>query len=334
MSFYTFIKPGLFLIEAERAHAWAMGALRLLPRSVFVPPKKRSYTVMGMTFPHRVGLAAGLDKSGYYIDALAKLGFAFIEIGTITPKPQLGNPKPRLFRLPQAHALINRMGFNNSGIDVAVQNIQKSAYTGILGVNIGKGKETPLHRALEDYLYCLHRVFPYASYVTINISSPNTPDLRQLQKVEYFEHLVSSLRQEQLRLSDHYRRYVPLVLKISPDESNERLQSMAEVIKKNHIDGIIATNTTCERPSLKQMQYAEEIGGLSGKPLLTRSTQCLDLMKQIVGNEVTCIGVGGIDSKEAAIEKYAAGADLIQVYTGLIYQGPGLIAQLRTIDAT
>ncbi len=325
---YSLLKPCLFLLDPERAHSVALTALTYLPTVCFQQPQQRPRHVMGLQFPNAFGLAAGLDKSGQYVDALAKLGFGFIEVGTVTPRPQLGNPKPRLFRLPQAHALINRMGFNNPGVGVLVENLKRAQYQGIIGVNIGKGKDTALAGAEEDYLYCLDRVYPYASYVTLNISSPNTPDLRQLQQKEYFLSLIQTLRTAQLRLADHYGRYVPLVVKISPDETDDTLKSMADMIRVTKIDGIIATNTTCSREGIQHEMHAQEGGGLSGLPLLSRSTACLALLRDIVGDEVALIGVGGVATPDAVRQKIAAGADLLQVYTGLIYQGPNLIAQL------
>ncbi|AHE67751.1 quinone-dependent dihydroorotate dehydrogenase [Legionella oakridgensis] len=322
------IRPLLFCLDAETAHELTLFVLQYLPKLCFSKPASSPVQVMGLKFPHPVGLAAGLDKNGAYVDALAKLGFAFIEVGTVTPRPQLGNVKPRLFRLPAAQALINRMGFNNQGVDVLVANIKKANYQGILGINIGKNKDTPLNEAVNDYLYCLRKVYLQASYVTINISSPNTPDLRQLQHREYFNDLISQLRKEQLQLMDHHQRYVPLVIKLSPDESDEALKEMADVIVSHGIDGIIATNTTCARNDVKHLLHGNEEGGLSGRPLAARSTQCLQLLKQRVGNEVAFIGVGGIDCPAAAKDKLAAGASLLQVYTGLIYQGPAFVKAL------
>lgn len=325
---YSLFRSGLFLLDPEHVHALALTALGHLPQSCFktVPPSPRK--LLGLDFPNPIGLAAGFDKSGQYVDALAKLGFGFIEVGTVTPLPQLGNPKPRLFRVPQARALINRMGFNNPGVAVLVDNLQRRHYQGILGINIGKGKETPLAQASEDYQYCLERVYPHASYITINISSPNTPDLRALQQKEYFLNLVQTLRQAQMVLADQHGRYVPLLMKLSPDETDETLQEMVDIMLRHKIDGIIATNTTCSRAGMASYQHGLETGGLSGAPLLQRSTACLRLLKQLVGNDMVLIGVGGIDSPDAAQQKFFAGADLLQVYSGLIYQGPGLVARL------
>ena len=329
---YSLLRSGLFLLEPERAHALALQTLSYVPQACFRQPRTQHMrTVMGLSFPNPLGLAAGFDKSGLYVDALSKLGFGFIEVGTVTPLPQQGNPKPRLFRLPKAKALINRLGFNNPGVAVLVENLQRSHYKGIIGVNIGKGKDTTLAHATEDYLYCLDQVYPYASYVTINISSPNTPDLRQLQQKEFFSHLVQTLKQAQLRLADQHARYVPLVIKISPDETDDTLKEMADIMVTHHIDGMIATNTTCARIGVQDCEYGQEKGGLSGQPLLQRATGCLRLLKEIVGNEVALIGVGGIDSPDAAQQKLAAGAELIQLYTGLIYQGPHLVTRLAYI---
>lgn len=325
---YSILGPILFKLEAERAHALTLSALHYAPQFLFKKPQGKVVTAMGIDFPHQVGLAAGLDKNGEHLDALAKLGFSFIEIGTVTPKPQVGNPKPRLFRLPEAKAIINRMGFNNQGVDSLITHVKKANFNGILGINIGKNKDTVLDKAAEDYLYCLNRVYEHASYITINISSPNTPDLRQLQQVEYLTHLLSQLQSEQRKLSDQFQRHVPLVVKVSPDESDETLKEMTEVILKHGIEGIIATNTTCSREHVKYLPNASEQGGLSGKPLVELSTQCLRLLKQYVGDAITLIGVGGIDSFETAQEKIDAGASLVQVYTGLIYQGPELVCEL------
>ncbi len=325
---YKFIRPILFAIEAERAHALALKALDYIPNYSFPLKENSKVEAMGLEFPHQVGLAAGFDKNGDHIDVLAKLGFSFIEIGTVTPLPQSGNEKPRLFRLPLDEAIINRMGFNNQGVDALVANVKKSNYQGILGINIGKNKDTSINHAVNDYLICLQKVYAHASYITINISSPNTPDLRKLQSGDYFKDLINDLREEQLHLADKHNRYVPLVVKLSPDETNEALKTMADVIIAHGIDGIIATNTTCSREGVTNLALSKEVGGLSGKPLAKRSTECLQVLKQVVGNDVTLIGAGGIDSVNVASEKLKAGASLLQIYTGLIYQGPGLIKRL------
>lgn len=320
----------LFSLDEEKAHSLALSALHYVPRFCFKHPSGKSVKAMGLGFSHAVGLAAGLDKNGEHLDALAKLGFSFIELGTVTPRPQIGNPKPRLFRLLKEQAIINRMGFNNQGVDALVQYVKNANYDGILGINIGKNKDTSLDKAAEDYLYCLTKVYEHSSYITINISSPNTPDLRQLQQGTYFAHLLSQLQNEQIKLADQFQRHVPLVVKVSPDESDETLKQMTEVILSHGVEGIIATNTTCSREGVEQELHAKEQGGLSGRPLAVRSTQCLRLLKQYVGNSVALIGVGGINDCETAQEKLDAGATLLQIYSGLIYQGPGLVNELVT----
>lgn len=325
---YQLIRPLLFSMDAEKAHSFVLAGLHYLPAFCFKKPKNYPVKALGFEFSHPIGLAAGVDKNGVHLDALAKVGFSFIEIGTVTPRPQLGNPKPRLFRLPPAHAVINRMGFNNHGVDAVIANIKKAKYHGILGINIGKNKDTPLENAVDDYLYCLRKVYLHASYVTINISSPNTPHLRELQLGDYFNNLLNELREEQLQLTDLHQRYVPLLVKLSPDETDETLKRMAEVIVSLGIDGIIATNTTCSRAEVQGLPFADEQGGLSGKPLASSSTRCLRVLKQAVGDSVTLIGVGGIDNVAIANEKLEAGASLLQIYTSLVYQGPGLVNKL------
>jgi len=325
---YKFIRPILFAIEAEKAHALALKSLTYIPKYSFAIDENSKVEALGLEFSHQIGLAAGFDKNGEYINVLARLGFSFIEIGTVTPRPQSGNEKPRLFRLPKDEAIINRMGFNNHGVDVLVANVEKANYQGILGINIGKNKDTPINQAVNDYLICLQKVYAHASYVTINISSPNTPDLRKLQSGDYFKDLINDLREEQLHLADKHKHYVPLVVKLSPDETDEALKTMADIIIDNGIDGIIATNTTCSREGITNLDLSKESGGLSGKPLAKRSTECLQVLKQVVGNDVTLIGAGGIDSVNVAFEKLQAGASLLQIYTGLIYQGPGLVKRL------
>ncbi|MDI1351611.1 MAG: quinone-dependent dihydroorotate dehydrogenase [bacterium] len=323
---YSLIRPYFFKIDAEKAHHLALLALTYLPKWCFKKPQGKEVKAMGLTFPHPVGLAAGLDKNGEYLDGLAKIGFSFIELGTVTPKPQLGNPKPRLFRIPCAQAIINRMGFNNQGVEALVSHLKTAQYQGILGINIGKNKDTSLNNAVDDYLYCFEKVYEYADYVTINISSPNTPELRLLQQGDYFNHLLTQLKKKQSQLADRFQRYVPIAVKISPDEEDETIKEMAQVILNLGVDGIITTNTTASRP-LNTLVFAEQ-GGLSGKPLYNLSTQCLRLLKKYVGTDVTLIGVGGIDSIQSAQEKIDAGASLVQIYTGLIYKGPSLINQL------
>lgn len=326
---YSLIRPLLFKMDAENAHELTLKTLHWLPASLFKKPQQATpVSVMGIDFPHAIGLAAGLDKNGEHLDALHKLGFSFIELGTVTPRAQTGNPRPRLFRIPEARAIINRMGFNNAGVDALVANVLKANYQGVLGINIGKNKDTSLNRAADDYLYCLEKVYKHASYVTINISSPNTPDLRLLQQEEYLSHLLGQLSEKQKQLADRYQRQVPLVVKFSPDEGNEALKQMANAVLKNNISGIIATNTTCSREQVNGVPGADEMGGLSGEPLLERSTACLEILKQELGSDVVLIGVGGVDNILGARKKLQAGASLIQIYSGLIYQGPNLIPSL------
>ena len=293
---------------------------------------------MGLTFPNPVGLAAGLDKDGAYIDGLAALGFGFIEIGTVTPRAQPGNPKPRMFRLPEAQALINRMGFNNGGVDAFVRNVQASRFyqeqRGILGLNIGKNADTPIERATDDYLYCLDKVYPYAAYVTVNISSPNTKNLRQLQQASEIDALLSALKMAQSQLADKHGRYVPLVLKIAPDLDDEQIDTIASALLRNHIDGVIATNTTITRDAVQGLTHANETGGLSGAPVRDLSTRVIRALHQVLQGEIPIIGVGGILSGADASEKMAAGASLIQLYTGLIYRGPELVIECASACAS
>jgi len=325
---YSLIRQFLFHFDAEKAHALTLKSLRYVPDFCFKKIKANPFSLLGMTFNHPVGLAAGLDKNAEYLDALSKLGFSFIEVGTVTPRAQMGNPHPRLFRLPQAKALINRMGFNNAGVDQLISNVKRSTYRGILGINIGKNKETSLNDAVNDYRFCLQKVYPHASYITLNISSPNTPDLRQLQQEEYLPFLLSELVNEQRKLADQHQRYVPLLVKVSPDEEDEALKRMTEIIHQKGLDGIIATNTTNERTGVEGLIHANESGGLSGRPLMQRSTTCLSIIREVVGNELVLMGSGGIDSPETARQKLNAGANLLQVYSGLIYQGPQLVSSI------
>ena len=280
---------------------------------------------MGIQFPNPVGLAAGLDKNGAYIDALADLGFGFIEIGTITPRPQAGNPHPRLFRLPKAKAIINRMGFNNDGVDKLIENVKASKFKGILGINIGKNADTPVENAVDDYLICLEKVYNYASYITVNISSPNTKNLRSLQSGDALTELLSTLKKRQLELAEENSHYVPLVLKVAPDLEAEDVQFISKQLIEFKIDGLIVTNTTLSREGVEGLPFAEEAGGLSGAPVFEKSTACLAAFSKALNGEIPLIGVGGILSGEQAVAKREAGASLVQVYSGLIYTGPDLI---------
>ncbi|BBB61211.1 dihydroorotate dehydrogenase (quinone) [Undibacterium sp. KW1] len=331
---YSLIRPALFAMDPENAHHLTLPALQRanqlgLGGLLGNKPAEDVRTVMGVRFPNPVGLAAGLDKDGAYIDGLAAIGFGSIEIGTVTPRAQAGNPKPRMFRLPQADAIINRMGFNNGGVDAFVKNVQASRFyqdkQGVLGLNIGKNADTPIERAAEDYLHCLTKVYPYASYVTVNISSPNTKNLRQLQGATELDALLSQLKEAQQKLADEHKRYVPVALKIAPDIDAEQIKTIAEALLRHKIDGVIATNTTITRDAVQGLPHAEETGGLSGKPVFELSNRVIRALKAELGNELPIIGVGGIFSGDDAVAKMQAGAALVQVYSGLIYQGPALV---------
>ena len=332
---YSLIRQVLFSLDPETAHGLGMSGVGFLNRAGIagliaksIPPDP--VKVMGLIFPNPVGLAAGLDKNGEYVDALAALGFGSIEIGTVTPRPQPGNPKPRMFRIPEKQAIINRMGFNNYGVDRLLANISTSQFSqrgGILGINIGKNFDTPIEKAADDYLICLERVYNAASYVAINISSPNTKNLRELQKDDALDALLGSLKTEQARLADKYGKYVPLALKIAPDLDDEQIASIASLLRQHHIDAVIATNTTLSREEVAGLPNAEETGGLSGAPVFERSTAVLKKLSSALAGEVPIIGVGGIMSGEAAAAKIEAGASLVQLYSGFIYRGPELIAE-------
>ena len=329
---YNLLKPLLFRLDAERAHHLTLDSLQAAYRlglsgALSNPPACRTRRVMGLDFPNPVGLAAGLDKNGAYIDALAALGFGFIEVGTVTPRPQPGNPQPRLFRIPEAQAIVNRFGFNNEGVDALVENVKRSKYRGILGINIGKNFDTPNERAVDDYLICLRKVYAHASYVTVNISSPNTKNLRQLQEKEALENLLSALKAEQEKLAEQYGRYVPVVLKIAPDLTTEQVIEIADLLLQYHFDGVIATNTTLSREGVEGLGNAQETGGLSGAPVRTKATAVVKQLSLALRGEVPIIGVGGILSGLDAEEKIKAGASLVQVYSGLIYRGPALIKE-------
>jgi dihydroorotate dehydrogenase len=332
---YALARPFLFAIDPEAAHNLTLPALRRAAAmgltSSIVKPAHDPRTVMGITFPNPVGLAAGLDKDGAYIDGLATLGFGSIEVGTVTPRAQPGNPMPRMFRLPKANAIINRMGFNNGGADAFVANVRASKFyqnkEGVLGLNIGKNADTPIERAVDDYLICLEKVYPYASYVTVNISSPNTKNLRQLQGASELDALLSQLKDAQQRLSDQHKRYVPIALKIAPDMELEQIQTIAQALLHHKMDGVIATNTTVSRDAVKNLKHAEETGGLSGAPVFEASNKVIRALKSELGDALPIIGVGGILSGSDAQAKIAAGASLVQLYTGLIYRGPALIKE-------
>jgi dihydroorotate dehydrogenase len=325
---YKLLQPILFLLPPEAAHAVTMALLKVRGLFFSYKPKisKAPITLMGIEFPNRVGLAAGLDKNGDYILPLAKLGFGFIEIGTLTPEPQPGNPKPRIFRLKKQQAIINRMGFPNKGIDHAIRQIQNLKHRPIIGVNIGKNKDTEIEDAADDYMLGMQKAYPYADYITVNISSPNTENLRELQNEQHLQELLSTLKNMQHLLNIQYDRYVPLVVKIAPDLTAEQLKHIADVLLETQIDGVIATNTTVQRPNTE----SAEQGGLSGAPLSDLSTQLIMQLCQLLGGKVPIIAAGGIMHKADAEAKLAAGASLVQLYTGLIYQGPGLVKEIAS----
>jgi dihydroorotate dehydrogenase len=333
---YSLARPLLFALDAETAHDLTLASLRTA-RALHLPvgcaaPAGRPARVMGLDFPNRIGLAAGLDKDGECIEGLAALGFGHLEIGTVTPRPQPGNPKPRLFRLPLRQAIINRMGFNNHGVDALVANVHRSTYRGILGINIGKNFDTPIERAADDYLACLRKVYPHAGYVTVNISSPNTKNLRQLQGESELDGLLGPLKREQEALAQRHGRHVPLALKIAPDLDEAQLQVIADALRRHRIEAAIVTNTTLGREGVEHLAHADEAGGLSGAPLFDKSTAVLQALARRLGGEVPLIGVGGVMRGRDARAKLEAGAQLVQLYTGLIYRGPALVRE--AIQAT
>ena len=328
---YRLIRPALFTLEPETAHHLMLSALSRAGQAAAVfsvaPSSTRKYRVMGLDFSNPVGLAAGLDKNGAAIDGLAALGFGFVEVGTVTPLAQAGNPKPRLFRLQPAQAFINRLGFNNQGLASFISNVDKHRATCILGLNIGKNAATPQDQATGDYLKGLRAVYPHADYVAVNISSPNTRGLRDLQNAEALDLLLAALKDEQRLLQQQHLRYVPIVLKIAPDLNDEQGKQIAGRLISHGIDGVIATNTTVSRDRVQGLIHADEAGGLSGRPLRSQSNHILELLAAELSGRIPIIGVGGILSGEDAAEKIRLGAALVQIYTGLIYRGPALIAE-------
>jgi dihydroorotate dehydrogenase len=332
---YGLARPLLFALDPERVHeltleglqrAHDLGATRLMQ----VPLAGEPVTVMGLAFPNPVGLAAGLDKNGAHIDALGDMGFGFVEVGTVTPRPQPGNPKPRMFRLPRAQALINRLGFNNGGVEQFVANVRRARYAGVVGLNIGKNATTPIEAALDDYRLCLAAVYPYAGYVTINISSPNTQGLRSLQQDDQLDQLLAALTAERERLAQQHGRRVPLAVKIAPDLDDPALLRIADTLVARGIDAVIATNTTIAREQVAGLPHAAEAGGLSGRPLRARATEVVRRLAGHLQGALPIIAVGGIVDPQDAVEKMDAGASLVQIYTGLIYQGPALVTQCRS----
>ncbi|MDR2838340.1 MAG: quinone-dependent dihydroorotate dehydrogenase [Azonexus sp.] len=333
---YPLIRKFFFALDAETAHGIGMSGVDFLSAAGFScllakPVTPCPVEVMGLKFPNPVGLAAGLDKNGDHIDALARLGFGFIEIGTVTPRPQEGNPKPRLFRLPEAQGIINRMGFNNAGVDRLLENVRRAEFPkkgGILGVNIGKNATTPIEKAAEDYLVCLDKVYNDATYITVNISSPNTKNLRELQKDEALDDLLSQLKARQAELAQKHGKYVPLALKIAPDLDDLQIAAIADTLRHHRFDAVIATNTTLSRDGVEDLPGGNETGGLSGAPVFARSTAVQKKLAAALAGELPIIGVGGIMGGEDAAEKIRAGASLVQFYSGFIYRGPELVAEV------
>ncbi len=328
---YNSFKPLILSLDPERAHTltmhlleWAYRLGLITPLKYAIPPIK----VMGLDFVNPIGLAAGMDKDAKHLDALGALGFGFVEVGTVTPKPQVGNPRPRLFRLKESEAIINRMGFNNEGVDALCRRISNARYKGVIGVNIGKNAETPIDRAHEDYLTCLKRVYPLADYVTVNISSPNTQNLRQLQETSALRRLLEVLVEAREQLKTQHRRYVPMAVKIAPDLEREDVFHIAELLLEYKIDGVIATNTTMDRRWVEGQKHANEQGGLSGTPVRAQSTVIIRWLSEALKGSLPIIGVGGINSTQDVVEKKKAGASLVQLYTGLIYRGPILVEEL------
>lgn len=331
--FYSAIRKVLFQMDPEATHDFTIKALKNTGASLLNFPYKQTVPekpvqVMGIHFPNPCGLAAGLDKNGECIRAFDDMGFGFVEIGTVTPRPQPGNEKPRIFRLEQANAIINRMGFNNKGVDYLVDQVRKAKFRGVLGINIGKNKDTPEENAKDDYIHCMRKVYNHATYITVNISSPNTPGLRELQYGDALNALLSALKEEQLSLARQFDKYVPIAVKIAPDLTEEEIHSIAHCLITNEIDGVIATNTTLAREQVEHLEHGNETGGLSGAPVKDKSTEVIRTLAKALDNKLPIIGVGGISSGQDAKDKMDAGAKLVQVYTGFIYQGPELVKDI------
>ncbi len=331
--FYSAIRKVMFQFDAETIHELTIKGLKKTgstPLNAFYKQSvtKKPVSVMGINFPNPLGLAAGLDKNGECIDAFAAMGFGFVEVGTVTPRPQPGNDRPRIFRLPEANAVINRMGFNNKGVDYLVSQVRAAKFKGVLGINIGKNKDTPEESAKDDYIHCMRKVYDFATYITVNISSPNTPGLRSLQYGDALNELLSALKIAQKQLAEQYGKYVPIAVKIAPDLNEEEVNSIADSLIDNNIDGVIATNTTLSREGVEGLEHGEEQGGLSGAPVKDKSTTVIKLLSKALDNKLPIIGVGGIASSQDANDKLAAGASLVQVYTGFIYQGPPLVKEI------
>jgi dihydroorotate dehydrogenase len=336
--FYDLARKALFTIDPETAHELSLESLRLGHRlgatRLLCRTRSQPVTCMGLEFPNPVGMAPGMDKNGDYFEALGGLGFGFVEIGTVTPRPQPGNPKPRVFRLTTAQAMINRLGFNNKGVDHLVRRVKNHQFKGILGINIGKNFDTPIENAADDYLHCLEKVYPYADYITVNISSPNTKNLRDLQGEDELDSLLAGISDRRSELADEHGRRVPLAVKVAPDLEDDAVAVIAEVVSRHRMDAVIATNTTITRGGVEGLKHAEETGGLSGAPLKQKSDQVLAAFRALLPEEIALIGVGGITRGEDAVDKLELGADLVQFYTGMVYRGPELVNEcLQAIAA-
>jgi dihydroorotate dehydrogenase len=333
---YELARRALFVADPETAHELTLESLRLghrLGATRFLCTLSRQpVTCMGLEFPNPVGVAPGLDKNGDYFEALGDLGFGFVEVGTVTPRPQPGNPKPRVFRLPGADAMINRLGFNNKGVDHLVKRVRRRRYQGILGINIGKNFDTPIEQAVDDYLHCLDKVYPHADYVTVNISSPNTKNLRDLQGEAELDRLLSAVAARRGELADRHGRRVPLAVKVAPDLDDAQIAAVARVVTAHRMDAVVATNTTVARTGVEGMKHADEAGGLSGAPLKPLADRVLAALRAALPREIALIGVGGITRGQDAVDKLDRGADLVQFYTGMVYRGPELLGEcLRAI---
>ncbi|WP_250657767.1 quinone-dependent dihydroorotate dehydrogenase [Alkalimarinus coralli] len=329
---YKLVRNLLFQLSPEVAHEASLDLISAsermgILRPFIKPPQIEPIEVMGVTFNNPVGLAAGLDKNGDHIDGLAALGFGSIEIGTVTPRPQPGNPKPRLFRIKEREAIINRMGFNNLGVDYLIENVKNARYKGVLGINVGKNFDTPVEQATNDYLIGIRKVYPFATYITVNVSSPNTPGLRDLQFGDSLKQLLEAIKEEQQKLSIEHGKLVPIAIKIAPDMKSEEIRLVSDAFKQFEVDGVIATNTTISRVGVEGCQYADETGGLSGAPLTHVSTDVVKALYSELGDEIPIIGVGGIIDGASAADKIEAGAKLVQIYSGFVYHGPSLIRE-------
>ncbi|WP_043316519.1 quinone-dependent dihydroorotate dehydrogenase [Microbulbifer sp. HZ11] len=329
---YQHLRKALFALDPERSHHLSMDAIgaaeRLGLMSLFSKPVPDDpVELMGLTLPNPVGLAAGLDKNAQAFNGLGALGFGFVEVGTVTPRPQPGNPHPRLFRLPEAEAIINRMGFNNEGVDYLLERVKRRRYSGVLGINVGKNFDTPVEDAADDYCICMEKVYAHADYITANVSSPNTQGLRDLQFGDSLSQLLNALKEKQAQLAAEHDRYVPLAVKIAPDMDDDAIAQVAKTLQEHEIDGVIATNTTIDKSSVENMEHGAEQGGLSGRPLTARSTEVIRKLSSALDGKLPIIGVGGIFDGESAAEKIRAGATAVQIYSGFIYRGPEVIRE-------